>query len=400
MNLNKKGLKDIDFKGKKALVRVDFNVPMSKENPGEITDNARIEAALPTIKYLVDQGAKVILMSHLGRPKGEAKKEFSLEPVAKELSSLLGKDVQFLDSDNVVDETVKEKVDALKDGEVALLQNTRYRGEETKNGQDFAKELATLGDVFVNDAFGTSHRAHASNVGVSSILPSALGFLVEKEIDVMGKALKNPERPFVAILGGAKVSDKIGVIENLLDKVDAILIGGGMAFTFLKSEGKEIGKSLLEEDKVDLSKELLNKAKEKGVRILLPIDVVVADKMEEDAKEEIVSVDNIPADKAGFDIGPDSVKLFSEELKNAKTVVWNGPMGVFEIEKFSKGTYDVAKSLSESEAVTIIGGGDSASAVEKAGYKDKVTHVSTGGGASLEFLEGKELPGVAAINDK
>lgn len=400
MNLNKKGLKDIDVKGKKVLVRVDFNVPMSKENVGEITDNARIEAALPTIKYLVDQNAKVILMSHLGRPKGEAKKEFSLEPVAKELSSLLGKDVQFLDSDVVVDDSVKEKVDALKDGEIVLLQNTRYRAEETKNGEDFAKELASLGDVFVNDAFGTSHRAHASNVGVSSILPSALGFLVEKEIDVMGQALENPERPFVAILGGAKVSDKIGVIENLLDKVDSILIGGGMAFTFLKAEGKEIGKSLLEEDKIELAKELIEKAKEKGVKLLLPTDVVIADKMEEDADISTVSVDDIPEDKAGFDIGPDSVKLFDEELKNAKTVVWNGPMGVFEIEKFSKGTYDIAKALSESDAITIIGGGDSASAVEKAGYKDKVSHVSTGGGASLEFLEGKELPGVAAINDK
>lgn len=400
MNLNKKGLKDIDVKGKKVLVRVDFNVPMSKENAGEITDNARIEAALPTIKYLVDQDAKVILMSHLGRPKGEAKKEFSLEPVAKELSSLLGKDVQFLDSDVVVDDSVKENVDALKDGEIVLLQNTRYRAEETKNGEDFSKELASLGDVFVNDAFGTSHRAHASNVGVSSILPSALGFLVEKEIDVMGQALENPERPFVAILGGAKVSDKIGVIENLLDKVDSILIGGGMAFTFLKAEGKEIGKSLLEEDKIELAKELIEKAKEKGVKLLLPTDVVIADKMEEDADISTVSVDDIPEDKAGFDIGPDSVKLFDEELKNAKTVVWNGPMGVFEIEKFSKGTYDIAKALSESDAITIIGGGDSASAVEKAGYKDKVSHVSTGGGASLEFLEGKELPGVAAINDK
>ncbi|MGO4986829.1 phosphoglycerate kinase [Gallicola sp. Sow4_E12] len=400
MNLNKKGLKDIDVKGKKVLVRVDFNVPMSKENAGEITDNARIEAALPTIKYLVEQDAKVILMSHLGRPKGEAKKEFSLEPVAKELSSLLGKDVQFLDSDVVVDDSVKEKVDALKDGEIVLLQNTRYRAEETKNGEDFAKELASLGNVFVNDAFGTSHRAHASNVGVSSILPSALGFLVEKEIDVMGQALENPERPFVAILGGAKVSDKIGVIENLLDKVDSILIGGGMAFTFLKAEGKEIGKSLLEEDKIELAKELIEKAKEKGVKLLLPTDVVIADKMEEDADISTVSVDDIPEDKAGFDIGPDSIKLFDEELKNAKTVVWNGPMGVFEIEKFSKGTYDIAKALSESDAITIIGGGDSASAVEKAGYKDKVSHVSTGGGASLEFLEGKELPGVAAINDK
>lgn len=398
--LNKKSVKDLDVKGKKVLVRVDFNVPMSKTEEGVITDDARIVAALPTIKYLIDNNAKVILMSHLGRPKGEAKKEFSLEPVAKKLSQLLNKDVKFLDSDIVVDSNVIKAVNELKDGEVALLQNTRYRKEETKNGEDFAKELASLGDLYVNDAFGTSHRAHASNVGVSSLLPSAVGFLVEKELDIMGKALDNPERPFVAILGGAKVSDKIGVIENLLNKVDSIIIGGGMAFTFLKAEGKEVGKSLLEEDKIELAKELMAKATEKGVKLFLPTDVVVAEEMTDDAKSEIISTDDFTSNVAGFDIGPKTVVEFTEEINKAKTIVWNGPMGVFEVEQFSKGTFEIAKALSEADAVTIIGGGDSASAIEKAGYKSKVTHVSTGGGASLEFLEGKELPGVAAISDK
>ncbi|WP_099203159.1 phosphoglycerate kinase [Miniphocaeibacter massiliensis] len=398
--LNKKSIKDLDVNGKKVLVRVDFNVPMSKTEAGVITDDARIVAALPTIQYLIDNNAKIILMSHLGRPKGEPKKEFSLETVAKRLSKLLGKDVKFLNSDIVVDENVRKDVNELNNRDVALLQNTRYRKEETKNGEEFAKELASLGDVYVNDAFGTSHRAHASNVGVSSLLPSAVGFLVEKELDIMGKALENPARPFVAILGGAKVSDKIGVIENLLNKVDSIIIGGGMAFTFLKAEGKEVGKSLLEEDKISLAKDLMNKATEKGVKLFLPKDVVIAKEMTNEAKSEIVSVDNFPADYAGFDIGSKTIEEFDEEIKKAKTVVWNGPMGVFEIEQFSKGTFAVAKALADSDAVTIIGGGDSASAIEKAGYKDKVTHVSTGGGASLEFLEGKELPGVAAISDK
>ncbi len=396
----KKTLKDIDVKGKKVLVRVDFNVPMSKTNPGEITDDSRIKAALPTINYLIENGGKVILMSHLGRPKGEAKKEFSLEPVSKRLSELLNKDVKFLAADLVVDENVKKSIENLQEGEVALLENTRYRKEETKNGEEFAKELASLGDVFVNDAFGTSHRAHASNVGVSSILPSALGFLVEKEVTVMGKALDKPERPFVAILGGAKVSDKIGVIENLLDKVDTILIGGGMAYTFLKAQGKEIGLSLLEEDKMDLSLELVEKAKAKGVKILLPVDGVIAQDISEDAETKVVDIDSIPKDWESLDIGPKTAEIFAEEVRNAKTVVWNGPMGVFEVKPFSNGTYTVAKALTECEGTTIVGGGDSALAVETAGYKDQITHVSTGGGASLEFLEGKELPGISAIEDK
>lgn len=398
--LNKKSVKDLDVNGKKVLVRVDFNVPMSKTEEGVITDDARIVAAIPTIQYLIDNNARVILMSHLGRPKGEPKKEFSLAPVAKKLSELINKEVKFLDSDVVVDNNVIDEVNNLKDGEVALLQNTRYRNEETKNGEEFAKELAGLGELYVNDAFGTSHRAHASNVGVSSLLPSAVGFLVEKELDIMGKALENPERPFIAILGGAKVSDKIGVIENLLNKVDSIIIGGGMAFTFLKAEGKNVGKSLLEEDKIDLAKELMDKATEKGVKLFLPTDVVAAKEMTDSAKAEIISVNDFSDDIAGFDIGPKTIEEFSEEIKKSKTVVWNGPMGVFEVEQFSKGTFAIAKSLAESNAITIIGGGDSASAIEKAGYKEKVTHVSTGGGASLEFLEGKELPGVAAISDK
>lgn len=396
----KKTLKDIDVKGKKVLVRVDFNVPMSKTNPGEITDDSRIKAALPTINHLIENGGKVILMSHLGRPKGEAKKEFSLEPVSKRLSELLNKDVKFLAADLVVDENVKKSIENLQEGEVALLENTRYRKEETKNGEEFAKELASLGDVFVNDAFGTSHRAHASNVGVSSILPSALGFLVEKEVTVMGKALDKPERPFVAILGGAKVSDKIGVIENLLDKVDTILIGGGMAYTFLKAQGKEIGLSLLEEDKMDLSLELVEKAKAKGVKLLLPVDGIIAQDISEDAETKVVDIDSIPKDWESLDIGPKTAEIFAEEVRNAKTVVWNGPMGVFEVKPFSNGTYTVAKALTECEGTTIVGGGDSALAVETAGYKDQITHVSTGGGASLEFLEGKELPGISAIEDK
>ncbi|NMB10359.1 MAG: phosphoglycerate kinase [Tissierellia bacterium] len=397
--LEKKSLKDIDVKDKKVLVRVDFNVPLSKETK-EITDDSRIKAALPTINYLVDNGAKVILMSHLGRPKGQANPEFSLKPVAKRLEELLGKKVEFLDSDTVIDDNIKEKVNNLKSGEIALLQNTRYREEETKNGEEFAKDLASLGDVFVNDAFGTSHRAHASNVGVASILPSALGFLVEKEVEIMGKALENPKRPFIAILGGAKVSDKIGVIENLLEKVDTILIGGGMAYTFLKAQGKEIGKSLVEEDKIELAKEILSKAEKEGVKLILPVDSVVAKEVSDDVDFEVVSNDNIPSDEMGLDIGPKSIDLFREEILKAGTIVWNGPMGVFELNNFNKGTFAVAEALAESKAITIVGGGDSAAAVEKAGYKEKVTHVSTGGGASLEFLEGKELPGIAAISNK
>ena len=398
--MNKKTVKDLDVKGKKVLVRVDFNVPLSKEEKGKIADDARIKAAIPTINYLSENGAKVILMSHLGRPKGEANPEFSLKPVADYLANEYKDKFTFIPSDLVVDEKVKEEVNKLADGQIALLENTRFRKEETKNGEDFAKELASLADLYVNDAFGTSHRAHASNVGVASILPSAVGFLIEKEIEVMGKALEAPDHPFVSILGGAKVSDKIGVIENLITKVDTILIGGGMAYTFLKAMGKEIGKSLLEEDKMDLSLELIEKAKANGVEILLPVDVVIADKIEAGVATEIVDIDNIPVDKEALDIGPKTAKLFADKIKEAKTVVWNGPMGVFEIREFSNGTNEVAKALAESDAVTIVGGGDSALAIEMAGLKDKITHVSTGGGASLEFLEGKDLPGITAIEDK
>ncbi|WP_276885695.1 phosphoglycerate kinase [Anaerococcus lactolyticus] len=398
--MNKKTVKDLDVRGKKVLVRVDFNVPLSKEEKGKIADDARIKAALPTINYLSENGAKVILMSHLGRPKGEANPDFSLKPVADYLKNEYKDKFAFIPSDEVVDEKVKEEVNKLADGQIALLENTRYRKEETKNGEDFAKELASLADLYVNDAFGTSHRAHASNVGVASILPSAVGFLIEKEIEVMGKALEAPDHPFVSILGGAKVSDKIGVIENLITKVDTILIGGGMAYTFLKAMGKEIGKSLLEEDKMDLSLELIEKAKANGVEILLPVDVVIADKIESGVDTEIVDIDDIPVDKEALDIGPKTAKLFAEKIKAAKTVVWNGPMGVFEIKEFSNGTNEVAKALADSDAVTIVGGGDSALAIEMAGLKDKITHVSTGGGASLEFLEGKALPGITAIEDK
>ena len=398
--MNKKTVKDLDVKGKKVLVRVDFNVPLSKEEKGKIADDARIKAAMPTINYLSENGARVILMSHLGRPKGEANPEFALKPVADYLENVYGDKFKFIPSPEVVDQKVKEEVEKLEDGQIALLENTRYRAEETKNGEEFAKELASLADLYVNDAFGTSHRAHASNVGVASILPSAIGFLIEKEIDVMGKALESPEHPFVSILGGAKVSDKIGVIENLITKVDTILIGGGMAYTFLKAMGKEIGNSLLEEDKMDLSLELVEKAKANGVEILLPVDVVIADKIEAGVATEIVDIDNIPEDKEALDIGPKTADLFAEKIKEAKTVVWNGPMGVFEIKEFADGTNQVAKALSESEAVTIVGGGDSALAIEMAELKDKITHVSTGGGASLEFLEGKDLPGISAIEDK
>ena len=398
--MNKKVITDLEVRSKRVIVRVDFNVPMSKTEEGKITDNARIVAALPTIKYLIENNARIILLSHLGRPKGEAKKEFSLAPVAKELSKLLNKDVKFLQSNLVVDDNVKDEVLKLKDGEVALLENTRFRNEETKNIDDFSKELAELGELYINDAFGTSHRAHCSNVGLCKFLPSAVGFLVEKEISIMGKALSNPERPFVAILGGAKVSDKITVIENLIEKVDSIIIGGGMAFTFLKSLGYSVGKSLLEEDKIDFAKELIEKAKSKNVKILLPIDVVVSKEFSNDSEFKIVNIDSIGDDYMGLDIGEKTVKLFSDEINNAKTVVWNGPMGVFEMSNFAKGTFEIARAIAESEAISIIGGGDSASAAEKSGYKDKITHISTGGGASLEFLEGKILPGIDSIDNK
>ena len=398
--MNKKTVKDLDVKGKKVLVRVDFNVPLSKENNEEIADDTRIRAALPTIDYLLENDAKVILMSHLGRPKGEAKPEFALKPVADWLENHYKDKFHFFPSPEVVDEKVKEEVANLKEGEVCLIENTRYVAGETKNDPEFAKKLASLADLYVNDAFGTSHRAHASNVGVASILPSAVGFLIEKEIDVMGKALEAPEHPFVSILGGAKVSDKIGVIENLITKVDTILIGGGMAYTFLKAQGKEIGKSLLEEDKMDLSLELIKKAEANNVEILLPVDVVIADEIKAGAETEIVDIDSIPEDKEALDIGPKTAELFSSKIKEAKTVVWNGPMGVFEIKEFANGTNKVSEALAESNAVTIVGGGDSALAIELAGLKDKITHVSTGGGASLEFLEGKDLPGITSIEDK
>ena len=398
--MNKKTLKDIDVKGKKVLVRVDFNVPLSKEDRSKIADDSRIKAALPTIDYLLDNGAKVILISHLGRPKGEADPEFSLKPVANWLTDHYGDKFQFLSADEVVNDEVKEKVNGIKDGYLALLENTRYVAGETKNDEDFAKKLASLADLYVNDAFGTSHRSHASNVGVASILPSAVGLLIEKEIDVMGKSLENPEHPFISILGGAKVSDKIGVIENLIEKVDTIIIGGGMAYTFLKAQGKEIGKSLLEEDKMDLSLQLLERAKENGVEILLPEDVVIADEIAPGVETEIVDIDSIPVDKEALDIGPKTAEKYAQKIKSAKTVVWNGPMGVFEIKEFSNGTLTIANALAKADATTIVGGGDSALAIEMTGLKDEITHVSTGGGASLEFLEGKDLPGITAIEDK
>lgn len=398
--MNKKTVKDLNVNGKKVLVRVDFNVPLSKENNEKIADDTRIRAALPTIDYLLENDAKVILMSHLGRPKGEAKPEFALKPVADWLENHYKDKFHFFPSPEVVDDKVKEEVANLKEGEVCLIENTRYVAGETKNDPEFAKKLASLADLYVNDAFGTSHRAHASNVGVASILPSAVGFLIEKEIDVMGKALEAPEHPFVSILGGAKVSDKIGVIENLITKVDTILIGGGMAYTFLKAQGKEIGKSLLEEDKMDLSLELIKKAEANNVEILLPVDVVIADEIKAGAETEIVDIDSIPEDKEALDIGPKTAELFSSKIKEAKTVVWNGPMGVFEIKEFADGTNKVAAALAESDAITIVGGGDSALAIELAGLKDKITHVSTGGGASLEFLEGKTLPGIDCIDEK
>jgi len=395
---SKKTLRDLDFQGKRVLVRCDFNVPLDDE--GNITDDTRIRASLPTINYLIEHDAKVILMSHLGRPKGQPNKKYSLEAVAKRLSELLNKEVIFLQDDEVVSNVVKKRVEALENGDVALLENTRFRKEEEKNEENFSRELASLGELYVNDAFGTSHRAHASNVGVSTYLPSALGFLVEKEVSVMGKALADPDRPFIAILGGAKVSDKIGVIENLINIVDTIIIGGGMAFTFLKAMGYEIGKSLLEEDKIDLARELIEKTKERNVKLLLPVDVVVAKEFKNDTEFKTVDINNIPEDMMGLDIGEESIKLFSEEIKNGKTIVWNGPMGVFEMENFAKGTFAIAKAMAETEAITIVGGGDSASAVEKSGFSHKMTHISTGGGASLELLEGKVLPGIAAISDK
>jgi phosphoglycerate kinase len=396
--LNKKTIEDMDIRGKRVLVRCDFNVPM--DGNGEITDDRRITGALPTIKYIIENGGKAIVMSHFGRPKGEPNQKYSLKPIAKRLSDLLNQEVTFADDDLVVSEKTIEIVNSMKDSDVVLLQNTRYRKEEEKNGEDFSRELASLGDVFINDAFGTAHRAHASNVGVSSHLPSAAGYLVKKEIEVMGKAMSNPEKPFIAILGGAKVSDKIGVIENLLDKVDSLLIGGGMMFTFLKAQGLEIGNSLVEEDKIELAKSLLEKAQQKGVSLVLPVDTVVAKEFKNEAEHEMVDVNNIPSDMMGLDIGEKTIEKFSKIIADGKTIVWNGPMGVFEMSNFAKGTEAIAKAMAEASGVTIIGGGDSAAAVEQTGLDSKMTHISTGGGASLEFFEGKTLPGIAAIDDK
>ncbi len=400
--LNKKTVDDINVKGQKVLVRCDFNVPLKN---GVITDENRIIAALPTIKKLIADGGRVILCSHLGKPKGEPKPELSLAPVAKRLSELLGKEVVFAADDNVVGENAKAAVAAMKDGDVVLLQNTRYRAEETKNGEEFSKELGSLADIFVNDAFGTAHRAHCSTVGVVSYVKEAVaGYLIGKELKYLGDAVENPVRPFVTILGGAKVADKLSVIENLLNKADTLIIGGGMAYTFLAAKGYGVGKSLLDTEKIDYCRDMLKKADEKGVKILLPVDCNIADHFPDpiDAPIEVktVDADKIPADYEGLDIGPKTAELFANEVKNAKTVVWNGPMGVFENPTLAAGTIAVAKSLAETDAVTIIGGGDSAAAVNTLGYGDKMTHISTGGGASLEFLEGKELPGIAALNDK
>ena len=392
---NKMSVKDIDVAGKKVLVRCDFNVPLKE---GVITNDKRIVAALPTIKYLKENGAKVILCSHLGRPKGEWLPEFSLAPVAKRLSELLECEVRM--SKDVIGEDAKAISATLKDGEVALLENVRYYKEETKNAPEFAKELASLAEIFVNDAFGTAHRAHASTTGVADYIPAVCGFLIQKEIDVMGKALDNPVRPFVAVLGGAKVSDKIGVITNLLEKVDTLIVGGAMAYTFLKAEGHNVGISLCEEDKLELACELLAKAKEKGVSLLLPVDHIAADKFDENAEPVAVEGKDIPDGLMGMDIGPKSVELFKEAVKNAKTVIWNGPMGVFEFKNFAGGTFAVAEAIAETDCISIIGGGDSVAAVTKLGFADKMTHISTGGGASLEFLEGLELPGIAALNEK
>ena len=400
--LNKKSVDDINVKGKKVLVRCDFNVPLKE---GKITDENRLVAALPTIKKLLADGGRVILCSHLGKPKGEAKPELSLAPVAVRLSELLGQEVKFAADDCVVGENAKAAVEAMQDGDVVLLQNTRYRKEETKNGEEFSKELASLCEVFVNDAFGTAHRAHCSNVGVTEYVDTcAVGYLMQKEIDFLGNAVNNPERPFVAILGGAKVADKLNVISNLLEKCDTLIIGGGMAFTFLKAKGYEVGKSLVDETKIDYCKEMMAKAESLGKKLLLPIDVVAAAAFPSpiDAEIEVVvaAADATPADMMGLDIGPDTAAMYAEAVKTAKTVVWNGPMGVFENPVLAKGTIAVAESLAETDATTIIGGGDSAAAVNQLGFGDKMSHISTGGGASLEFLEGKDLPGVVAADDK
>lgn len=393
----KKTVKDVDVRSRRVLVRVDYNVPLDAN--GNVSDDKRITASLPTINYLLEQGARIILCSHLGRPKGEVKKEFSLAPVAKRLKELLpGVNIYF--ASDCIGEEAERKAAALKDGEILLLENLRFHKEEEKNDPEFAKKLASLAEIYVSDAFGTVHRAHASTAGVAAYLPAVAGFLIGKELSIMGGALENPERPFVAILGGAKVADKIGVITNLLNKCDTLLIGGGMAYTFFKAMGYEIGDSLLDAESIDLAKQLMETAKQKGVKLLLPVDTVVAKAFAADAEHMTVSANAIPAGWQGLDIGEKTRELFAAEIKNAKTVIWNGPMGVFEFPEFAKGTEAVAKACAECGGTTIIGGGDSASAVKKLGYADKMTHISTGGGASLEFLEGKVLPGVAALNDK
>ena len=393
----KKTVKDVDVRSKRVLVRVDYNVPLDAN--GNVSDDKRITASLPTINYLLEQGARIILCSHLGRPKGEVKKEFSLAPVAKRLKELLP-NVNIYFASDCIGEEAQQKAAALKDGEILLLENLRFHKEEEKNDPEFAKKLASLAEIYVSDAFGTVHRAHASTAGVAAYLPAVAGFLIGKELSIMGGALENPERPFVAILGGAKVADKIGVITNLLNKCDTLLIGGGMAYTFFKAMGYEIGDSLLDAESIDLAKQLMETAKEKGVKLLLPVDTVVAKAFAADAEHMTVAANAIPAGWQGLDIGEKTRELFAAEIKNAKTVIWNGPMGVFEFPEFAKGTEAVAKACAKCGGTTIIGGGDSASAVKKLGYADKMTHISTGGGASLEFLEGKVLPGVAALNDK
>ena len=394
--MSKKTVRDIDLKGKKVFVRCDFNVPMDENQ--KITDNRRIVAALPTIKYLIEQNCKVILSSHLGRPKGEVKPEFSLAPVAVELSRLLGQEV--LMAKDVIGESAKSLASSLKEGQVMLLENVRFHKEETDNDPEFAKELASMAEVFVNDAFGTAHRAHASTEGVSHYLPSVSGFLIEKELKFLGDALNNPERPFVAILGGAKVPDKIGVIDSLLEKVDTLMIGGGMAYTFFKAQGYGVGNSLCEPDKCELALSLMEKAKNKGVKLILPVDTKIGKEFKPDTESKTVAWTEIPDGWEGFDIGEKTIEMFKNELKNAKTVIWNGPVGLFEFDQFAVGTNSIAKALAELDATTIIGGGDSAAAVEKAGLADKMTHISTGGGASLEFLEGKKLPGIECLMDK
>ena len=394
--MNKKTVKDIDLKGKKVFVRCDFNVPMDENQ--NITDNTRIVAALPTIKYLLEQNCKIILASHLGRPKGEVKPEFSLKPVAKELSKLLGKEV--IMANDVIGEDATTKAEKLKEGEIMLLENVRFHREETDNDPEFAKKLASMAEVFVNDAFGTAHRAHASTTGIADYIPGVAGFLIEKELKFLGNAINNPERPFVAILGGAKVSDKIGVIDSLLDKVDTLMIGGGMAYTFFKAQGYNVGNSLCEVEKTDLALEAMEKAKSKGVKLLLPIDTKIGKEFKPDTESKTVAWTEIPDEWEGFDIGEKTIEMFKNELKSAKTVIWNGPLGLFEFDQFAIGTNEIAKTLAELDATTIIGGGDSAAAVTKAGLADKMTHISTGGGASLEFLEGKKLPGIECLQDK